>query len=112
VLFNKISPNFIILTTPNREFNIWFGDEFKIRDPDHKFEWNRDQFKSFYEKIPKEYKLKSVHGVGINQSEIFDFLKFGYATQIAIFERIKKKKINLKKKSNLKLFYEINFPFE
>jgi small RNA 2'-O-methyltransferase len=111
-LFNKLSPNFIILTTPNREFNIWFGDEFKIRDPDHKFEWNRNQFKSFYENIPKEYKLKRVDGVGINQSDKVQSLKFGHATQIAIFERIKKKTINLKKKSNLKLFYEIKFPFE
>eukprot|EP01080_Neovahlkampfia_damariscottae_P001960 gene1960-1468_t len=85
ILFEKISPKYIIITTPNREFNKWFGEEHKKRDVDHKFEWNRKEFEHFIDSIDsKLYKLIEHTGVGVNQKSKKEELIYGYATQIAV----------------------------
>lgn len=53
-LFNnlwQIEPNLIIITTPNRSFNKFFNMlENDVRDPDHKFEFDCDEFAEYIDK--------------------------------------------------------------
>ena len=49
VIFEFARPGTVVLTTPNREYNvIWekVGAE-KLRHPDHRFEWARQEFESW-----------------------------------------------------------------
>ena len=48
-LFGVLNPKVVILTTPNADFNVLFPDLTGFRHWDHKFEWNRKEFKSWYE---------------------------------------------------------------
>ncbi len=46
VLFAFVRPETVVLTTPNREYNVkWesLGAE-RMRHPDHRFEWSRSEF--------------------------------------------------------------------
>ena len=111
ILFEKISPNYIIITTPNREFNKWFGDEFKIRDPDHKFEWNQKEFLEFINSINFDnYEMIESTGVGLNEYSKKNELLYGYATQIVIFKKKIIQKRYKKTTSNIKLYSEIIYP--
>ena len=49
VLFECARPTSIVITTPNREFNAkWDGlAGGKLRHPDHRFEWTREEFQSW-----------------------------------------------------------------
>lgn len=57
VLFGYASPKTVILTTPNKEFNLNYahlaGDD--LRHADHRFEWTRNEFKQWTEKICELY---------------------------------------------------------
>ena len=88
-------PNFVILTTPNKEFNIYFVMKNKFRHADHKFEWTREQFINWSYKICKKYgklnlvliyifyfihkgyKIFEISGVGEHKNE---GLKYGYCS--------------------------------
>ena len=48
-LFGVLNPKMVILTTPNADFNVLFPDLTGFRHWDHKFEWSRVEFKSWYE---------------------------------------------------------------
>jgi 3' terminal RNA ribose 2'-O-methyltransferase Hen1 len=53
VVFEFARPGTVVLTTPNREYNvIWenVGTE-KFRHPDHRFEWTRSEFRDWAEGI-------------------------------------------------------------
>lgn len=65
-VFGLISPKLVIVTTPNYEFNRFFQDVEKFillllssfkenrpdfRHDDHKFEWVREEFKNWAERI-------------------------------------------------------------
>lgn len=44
-LFLRLRPGLVIVTTPNREYNVVFGLEpGERRHPDHRFEWDRAKF--------------------------------------------------------------------
>jgi len=52
-VFEFARPKTIVLTTPNREFNVTWenvGAE-KLRHPDHRFEWTRQEFQSWAEGV-------------------------------------------------------------
>ena len=56
IIFKGILPNTIILTTPNKNFNVKLGMESDdIRHPDHKFEFTVDEVKEFAEMIKEKY---------------------------------------------------------
>jgi len=56
-IFNEIQPNTIVLTTPNKDWNITFTeDETMKRHSDHRFEWTRGEFQSWCEHIRDAYK--------------------------------------------------------
>ena len=58
VLFEFAKPGIIILTTPNKEYNLMWEklDPDIMRHTDHRFEWNRNEFKDWAAKIADNYK--------------------------------------------------------
>ena len=57
IVFGEINPKTVIITTPNCEYNILYEglENGKMRHNDHRFEWNRTQFKAWAEKLASEY---------------------------------------------------------
>jgi 3' terminal RNA ribose 2'-O-methyltransferase Hen1 len=51
VLFEFARPRYVVITTPNREYNILFPTlpPGKLRHGDHRFEWTRDEFAKWAE---------------------------------------------------------------
>ena len=45
-VFGSIKPDIAVVTTPNKDFNVVFAnpDPDRMRHPDHKFEWTREEF--------------------------------------------------------------------
>ena len=83
-IFEFASPKTIVLTTPNFEYNRKFenlsGGKFRHRD--HRFEWTRDEFKTWSYGICSEYKyIVEFHNIG----DIDETL--GSPTQMAVFTR-------------------------
>jgi 3' terminal RNA ribose 2'-O-methyltransferase Hen1 len=84
VLFEFAKPQTVVLTTPNREYNVkWetLGDG-RFRHPDHRFEWNRQEFQDWSKGIARRfgYTARFVN-VGPEDETL------GAPTQMAIFER-------------------------
>jgi hypothetical protein len=48
-VFEFARPRTVVLTTPNREFNVTWETlpAGKFRHPDHRFEWTRDEFRTW-----------------------------------------------------------------
>ena len=61
VVFGCMRPKTVILTTPNREYNVKWGiegtegDEPPLRHGDHRFEWDRSEFKDWASGIGEDY---------------------------------------------------------
>jgi 3' terminal RNA ribose 2'-O-methyltransferase Hen1 len=57
VLFEFARPRTVVLTTPNREYNVTWDTlpAGKLRHPDHRFEWTRQQFHLWAEEIGKRF---------------------------------------------------------
>ena len=54
VLFEFARPGTVVITTPNREYNVTWenvGAE-RLRHPDHRFEWTRQEFRNWAEGSP------------------------------------------------------------
>ena len=83
-VFEFARPQTVVLTTPNREYNVMWenvGAE-RLRHPDHRFEWTRREFRAWAERVA------GGHGYAVR------FLPIGPAdevvgppTQMAVFER-------------------------
>jgi len=54
-LFGTLNPKVIIVTTPNADFNVLFPNLTGYRHWDHKFEWTRIEFKSWYKSLTYHY---------------------------------------------------------
>ena len=56
VLFKHARPKTIILTTPNREYNVVWENlsQGRMRHSDHRFEWTRSQFRNWAEKLAQQ----------------------------------------------------------
>ena len=56
-VFLHAAPKTVILTTPNRSYNKNYEalTEGKLRHPDHRFEWTREEFTAWAENICKDY---------------------------------------------------------
>ena len=82
VLFAFIKPQIIIITTPNREYNIKYENvgKDKLRHSDHRFEWTREEFRSWAEKTSVKY------GYTIKFSQIGEMDEaLGSSTQMGVF---------------------------
>lgn len=56
-LFAASRPNLVVMTTPNREYNVLFETmkENQLRHPDHRFEWTRAEFEGWAYEVAVEH---------------------------------------------------------
>ena len=56
-LFADARPRMVVMTTPNREYNVLFEGlkDGKLRHPDHRFEWARAEFESWANMVTEEH---------------------------------------------------------
>ena len=81
-LFQRLKPQTLILTTPNREYNaVWESlPAGKFRHPDHRFEWTRAEFEQWAGQVKDDYEV-SIEGIGEPHPD------YGCPTQMAVFTR-------------------------
>lgn len=86
-VFGVISPNIVIVTTPNSDFNVVFNlPPGKFRHWDHKFEWSREEFRLWCEKIITEFKNYTYRIEGICEGPE-ETSHLGCVSQMAVFEK-------------------------
>lgn len=81
-LFGAARPKTVIVTTPNREYNVLFAglNPNQMRHADHRFEWTRKEFSAWTDKICKIYGYScSIKPVGDVDTT------YGAPTQMAVF---------------------------
>lgn len=85
VLFGFAQPQTIVLTTPNREYNVLYENlhPHAMRHHDHRFEWTRAEFSLWAQKVADEYGYTvAFHAVG-TEDEVL-----GASCQMAVFSKI------------------------
>src|SRR5262245_31262547 len=84
VLFEFARPRTVVLTTPNREFNVKWETlgVGRFRHPDHRFEWTRREFQDWAQGIGGRFGY-AVRFVGVGPEDE----KLGPPTQMGIFFR-------------------------
>ena len=84
VLFEFARPGVIVLTTPNREYNVTWETlpAGHFRHPDHRFEWTRQEFQHWAIGIAGRYKY-SVRFLPVGPENE----SLGSPTQMAVFEK-------------------------
>lgn len=83
-LFGEAQPGLIVVTTPNREYNVLFEGmpEGSMRHPDHRFEWTRAEFQAWSESVATE------HGYTVAFKPLGpEDQAHGAPSQMALFER-------------------------
>ena len=82
VVFGAAAPGVVIVTTPNREYNCLYEGLTGARHPDHRFEWDREQFAAWSDRVA------AAHGYRVERRGIGEFDETqGTPTQMAIFTR-------------------------
>lgn len=81
VLFKYAMPKTILLTTPNREYNVLYEIE-DLRHNDHRFEWTRQEFTDWANRVGETYGY-SVTFEGLGDSDEVH----GSPSQMAVFSR-------------------------
>jgi len=84
VLFEFAKPRTVVLTTPNREFNVTWETlpAGKFRHPDHRFEWSRQEFQDWAQTLGERF------GYGVKFLPVgVEHPDHGPPTQMAVFER-------------------------
>lgn len=84
-LFGHARPGTVIVTTPNREYNLLFEGmkPGAMRHPDHRFEWTRAEFRHWAESVALAHGY-SVRFEGIGAEDP----AYGHPTQMAVFVRL------------------------
>ncbi|MEE9589782.1 MAG: 3' terminal RNA ribose 2'-O-methyltransferase Hen1 [Hyphomicrobiaceae bacterium] len=83
-VFEFAHPRLVVITTPNREYNAKFDGmaEGKLRHPDHRFEWTRDEFAAWAKPVAERYGYElRFEALGEEDGEL------GAPSQMAMFER-------------------------
>ncbi len=81
-VFGSAHPRAIIVTTPNAEHNVRFPAlaDGGFRHSDHRFEWSRDAFRSWAERVAQTYEYNiAFRAVGDHDAQV------GAPTQMAVF---------------------------
>jgi 3' terminal RNA ribose 2'-O-methyltransferase Hen1 len=84
VVFGEAKPKNVVVTTPNAEYNTLFPNlaAGAFRHPDHRFEWTREQFRSWVKSIEEGHGYSAkLYDIG----ELHEVL--GSPTQMAVFTR-------------------------
>ncbi len=83
-LFEFARPSTVVLTTPNREYNVMWENvgAARLRHPDHRFEWTRAEFQSWATGIGDKqgYSVRFVPVGPVSEA-------LGAPTQMALFDR-------------------------
>eukprot|EP00092_Neocalanus_flemingeri_P027341 GFUD01029652.1.p1 GENE.GFUD01029652.1~~GFUD01029652.1.p1 ORF type:complete len:425 (+),score=142.05 GFUD01029652.1:80-1354(+) len=86
-VLGEVKPMVWVVTTPNREYNTlfpeWIGP---FRHWDHRFEWDRKEFRDWALKVVSQYKDYSVEFGGVGFTEGCED-SHGPASQIAVFRK-------------------------
>lgn len=84
VVFEQARPGLVVLTTPNREYNVMWETlaAGEMRHGDHRFEWTRAEFEAWGNRVAK------VHGYAVQYHPVGNLAEeFGAPSQMAVFER-------------------------
>jgi 3' terminal RNA ribose 2'-O-methyltransferase Hen1 len=84
VLFEFARPKTVVVTTPNREYNVMWDTlpAGRFRHPDHRFEWTRQEFHAW------GLAIAEMHGYTVRFLPVGpEDAKVGSPTQMAIFDR-------------------------
>ena len=83
VLFECAKPKTIVITTPNREYNVKWETlpAGKFRHRDHRFEWTRAEFQAWANRVAARFRLQ------VRFLPSARNLAVGSPTQMGIFER-------------------------
>jgi 3' terminal RNA ribose 2'-O-methyltransferase Hen1 len=85
VLFEFARPKTVVLTTPNREYNVMWETlpAGQFRHADHRFEWTRSEFQDWANRVA------SRHGYDVRFVSIGpEHAEHGSPTQMGIFQRV------------------------
>ena len=85
VVFAHARPGCVIVTTPNREYNVRFESlpAGNFRHPDHRFEWGCSEFRTWAEYVAAQFGY-TVRFVPIGEADE----ALGPPTQMAVFEQL------------------------
>lgn len=82
VVFGAARPGAVLVTTPNREYNVRYGDPTRMRHPDHRFEWDRAEFGRWGGAVAERYGYRfDQRGIGDDDPAL------GSPTQLGVFVR-------------------------
>jgi 3' terminal RNA ribose 2'-O-methyltransferase Hen1 len=81
-VFEAARPQTIVVTTPNREYNVLFAgmQPGSLRHKDHRFEWTRDEFRAWATRVTERIGYQ-VHYVSVGPEDPVH----GPPTQMAVF---------------------------
>lgn len=84
VLFEFARPQYVIVTTPNVEYNVKFDTlpAGQLRHKDHRFEWTRAEFEAWAKRVTERFNY-SVRFLGVGTDDPV----LGSPTQMGIFTR-------------------------
>ncbi len=83
-VFEFAAPKTVILTTPNREYNVNYErmEENALRHGDHRFEWTREEFRAWTEHICEKFGYScEISGIGDSDET------HGTPTQMGVFTK-------------------------
>jgi 3' terminal RNA ribose 2'-O-methyltransferase Hen1 len=86
VLFEFARPRTVVLTTPNREYNVMWETlpAGQYRHADHRFEWSRPEFQGWAKRVAEQ------HGYSVRFLPVGPEVEaVGSPTQMGVFERLK-----------------------
>ena len=82
VVFGRATPQHVIVTTPNCEYNIRYEGLEGMRHTDHRFEWDRAEFQQWATRVGERYGYcLDIRAVGDNDPDL------GSPTQMAVFTK-------------------------
>jgi SAM-dependent methyltransferase len=90
VVFRIAKPGLVIVTTPNREYNVMWESltAGATRHKDHRFEWSRDEFRAWADTVCARFGY-SCETSGIGEPGIApDGQAVGCPTQMGVFSRV------------------------
>ena len=85
IVFAYSKPVNVIITTPNSEYNVLYENmkPGTFRHNDHRFEWTRNEFITWADKVAKTHHYSVVfHGIGDKDE------RYGTPTQMAVFTKL------------------------
>lgn len=81
--FGFAKPGTVVVTTPNREYNVLFTGMKGLRHGDHRFEWTRSEFAVWCERVGEAFGYSfAISGVGPEDET------HGAPSQMAVFRKV------------------------